>query len=538
MTPTIELREALGARTLLAASALAFAAALPARGQAGCGEWTQVAPPAGATLSVSEIAVRSANDAFAFAIPLGLIHWDGAAWSQFPIDDPNGSYPTVWIDRFGLVGPSHLFLAGRGDTGPFSNDQVLKIWDGTSWSDWHSLTLQPNIMGAPRNGAANVVVGAAVDDVWLLGSASGSGSGVGGSPLLTVHWDGSELTEVMTPGFGTYSNQINDAVAFAGDDIWAVGRFRTLGMPGSDYHGAIYHWGGSAWDYVPNPTETSFQATEFNTVAGVATDDVWAAGSNGAQPLFAHWDGSSWSVVPGPATTGTIQEMVAIASDDVWAVDSPAQVPLIGKFYHWDGVSWSIVSPQSIPGATNVSRHAGLAAVGPCDVWAVGSIDFGSGIGPFIERLEPGDCSSSSLVGYCTAGTSASGCQSTLSSTGLASASAPSGFVVTANATEGNVAGQFFWGTNGRQAAPWGTGTSFQCVAPPVKRGGLIPPSGTDGSCDGQPSQDLNARWSLKPNQNPGAGATVQIQYWYRDPFNTSNQTTSLSDGGEFTVCP
>jgi hypothetical protein len=30
----------------------------------------------------------------------------------------------------------------------------------------------------------------------------------------------------------------------------------------------------------------------------------------------------------------------------------------------------------------------------------------------------------------------------------------------------------------------------------------------------------------------------VQVQYWYRDPFNTSNQPTSLSDAAEFTVCP
>jgi hypothetical protein len=62
--------------------------------------------------------------------------------------------------------------------------------------------------------------------------------------------------------------------------------------------------------------------------------------------------------------------------------------------------------------------------------------------------------------------------------------------------------------------------------------------SGTLGSCDGELSLDLNARWTTKPNHNPGPGTTVQAQIWYRDPGNTSNQTTSLTDGLEFVVGP
>ena len=145
------------------------------------------------------------------------------------------------------------------------------------------------------------------------------------------------------------------------------------------------------------------------------------------------------------------------------------------------------------------------------------------------------------LVAYCTAGTSASGCQALLSASGAASASAPSGFVVTASGVEGAKDGLFFFGTNGRQANPWGNGTSFQCVVPPVLRGGLLQGGGTAGACDGSLSQDLNALWCPacpKPSKNPGAGALVQVQAWYRDPLSTSNQTTSLSDAGEFSVAP
>jgi hypothetical protein len=141
-------------------------------------------------------------------------------------------------------------------------------------------------------------------------------------------------------------------------------------------------------------------------------------------------------------------------------------------------------------------------------------------------------------VAYCTPGTSASGCQATLTSSGTPSASAPSGFMVNAAGLEGQKDGLFYFGWNGKQAVAWGNGTSFRCVVPPTKRGALLLGVGTNGACNGTFSYDLNARWTAKPGQNPGAGNKVQLQLWYRDPGNTSNRTTSFSDALEFGVCP
>jgi len=142
---------------------------------------------------------------------------------------------------------------------------------------------------------------------------------------------------------------------------------------------------------------------------------------------------------------------------------------------------------------------------------------------------------------YCTAGTSASGCLALLSASGTPSATAASGFELHALGVEGNKRGIFFFGTAGRQQNPWGNGTSYQCVVPPVRRTGTLPFAGTAGACDGSFDQDLNAVWCPscpKAGANPGAGALVQIQLWYRDPLSTSNQTTSLSDALEFAVLP
>jgi hypothetical protein len=139
---------------------------------------------------------------------------------------------------------------------------------------------------------------------------------------------------------------------------------------------------------------------------------------------------------------------------------------------------------------------------------------------------------------YCTAGTSASGCQALLAIAGTPSASAPSGFTVTAAPLEGVKDGLFYFGTNGAQANPWGNGTSFQCVIPPTMRTPTLNSGGTLFSCDGSANRDMNAYWSANPIKNPGAGAQVNLQFWYRDPQNTSNQTTSLSNAVEFLVEP
>ena len=142
---------------------------------------------------------------------------------------------------------------------------------------------------------------------------------------------------------------------------------------------------------------------------------------------------------------------------------------------------------------------------------------------------------------YCTAGISASGCQAIMSASGIPSATAPSGFALLATDVEGDKVGLFFFGTNGQQANSWGNGTSYQCVVPPVMRGGVMNKSGTAGQCDGSFGLDINALWCPTcpgSAKNPGIGASVQAQLWYRDPLSTSNQTTSLSDAIQFCVGP
>lgn len=119
------------------------------------------------------------------------------------------------------------------------------------------------------------------------------------------------------------------------------------------------------------------------------------------------------------------------------------------------------------------------------------------------------------------------------------SASAPSGFLITADPMPGESVGLFFYTTTGAAATPVQTAFGLQCIDP----GGLfrILPSqfsgGTTGVCDGQLTLDFNAHFATQ-TQDPAlvAGATVDLQAWYRDPPNAggANLTGALS----FVMCP
>jgi hypothetical protein len=256
--------------------------------------------------------------------------------------------------------------------------------------------------------------------------------------------------------------------------------------------------------------------------------------------------------------TGTEFAAVFLATGG-GAFSGPTYYPLIAQNagsvaaadFDLDG-DVDVVTANQDSNDINLLAGNGAGALGAAQVIAVGTapthvtagrIDIGQSPDLVVTNDTSNDVSvllnqQSETLSYCTAGTTASGCTATLSASGTASATAPSGFTVSASGVEGNKDGLLFFGTNGRQANPWGNGTSFQCVAPPVKRAGLLTGVGTNGQCNGSFSQDLNAHWSAKPAKNPGAGAIAQVQLWFRDPLNPSNQTTSLSDAIEFTVYP
>jgi hypothetical protein len=344
------------------------------------------------------------------------------------------------------------------------------------------------------------------------------------------------------------------------DDTFVVGAFKDDHKAGLNSGSAyVFVRSGSLWqeqailrgsDLLPQDRFGNSVAISGDTIVVAAfLHNLGPIANTGAAYVFtrsgAVWTEEARLTASAPVADDRLGRAVAIDGDRIGAgayLDDLKGVTNLGSVYMYlrSGTTWTqeaIVTGGDIGFFFNfgldVEIDGETVAVGSTGIDSTGNFIVGSAY-VFEECCDP-------TVTYCTAGTSANGCQATLSATGSPSFSSPSGFDLTATGVAGAQDGTFFFGTNGRKAVSWGNGTSYFCVVVPVARAGILTGTGTSGACDGTFTQDLNAHWCWTcpaSVTNPGAGTTVQAQLWYRDPFNTSNQTTSLSDAIEFTLTP
>ncbi len=424
--------------------------------------------------------------------------------------------------------------------------------------------------------AASSEFPAATDPVYITADVD--------DPVASV-----ELFYLPAPGSYARTPMLDDGLS--GDGAAGDGVFGAL-LPITAYAGQIVDY------YVAATSTNAYASLSFNprfTELKPATLN-YAFGGSGVRITEYMYSGTDGEFAELTNTTGAPIDLTGWSLDDQSAVPGTFDLSAAGTL----AAGESIVVTESTPAAFSAAWGlSGVTVLGPNTSAALGrndQINLYDDAGELVDRLTYGDesfpgtvrakeasaqaCvaalgnddpyewslavvgdawgavqSSGSDVGspggyvsvacsyetYCTAGVSASGCQASLSAVGSASATASSGFDLSASNVEGARNGLFFFGANGRQANPWGNGTSLQCVAPPVSRAGLLVGTGTSGLCDGTFSQDLNALWCAacpKPNKNPGSGSIVQAQLWYRDPQNTSNRKTSFSEALEFSVLP
>ena len=179
-------------------------------------------------------------------------------------------------------------------------------------------------------------------------------------------------------------------------DGWAVGDFLEQATTNVSPSGVVRravaeHWDGTSFTIPtaqPQIPSAQFGDTVLDSVAMVATNDVWAVGFskpddyNGTSSLvlIEHYDGTAWSVVPAsnlnnPYGSNALFGVKALAANDIWAVGRSQDSTTVARTLveHYDGTSWKIVPSPNPSGANSFHQLADVLPLSSTDVWAAGS---------------------------------------------------------------------------------------------------------------------------------------------------------------------
>lgn len=138
----------------------------------------------------------------------------------------------------------------------------------------------------------------------------------------------------------------------------------------------------------------------------------------------------------------------------------------------------------------------------------------------------------------CVAKTNSQGCTPVLSFSGACSAGAGSGFTIRAGQVLNKQVGMLIYTLGGLQQVPFAGG--YLCLRGPVRRtfplvaGGSS--AGTD--CSGSYAFDFNAWIATGGDARLVPGATVDAQYWSRDPGFTTPANVGLTQAAHFGIAP
>ncbi len=316
-------------------------------------------------------------------------HWDGTRWSNAPGMEDTNSHAVA--------------VPAPGDAWAVGYD--IKHWDGSRWN------VVPFHLDTAQNAANEItsyqlygVAGITRDDVWAVGAVEHSYVPSGGVPpqeeALAIHWDGSRWNRVPVSDTGAPPTYLQAVTPISRNNVWALG-YR------SDDQGFVsrtMHWNGISWAVVPLPAKNN-DTQVMQALAAGGPNDVWAVGYQvhyGAlataapntnqppsQPLIEHWNGTTWSRVPDAALgmmTGMLNGVTAHNANDVWAVGSQenANTPdgtqrseVHTLTLHWDGVHWAKVTGPNLTSTFDLLNA--VVAIGPQNVWAVGTSDGSDG---------------------------------------------------------------------------------------------------------------------------------------------------------------
>jgi hypothetical protein len=450
-------------------------------------------------------------------------------------------------DEFGTAvsvdGDTIAVGACRADSaGPDSGCVYVFVRQGASWVQQAKL-LSTDIAAGDNFGVSvasqgnTLVVGAPFDSD--LGTQSGA--------AYVFHRTGSIWTQSakLLPSDGAANH--NFGIVDIDGPLIAVGApgkpFQSVADSGGAY---VFRESGGQWTEEARLAPLYAAAGLFGTsihVSGesVAVGEPFSFGFAGTAYVFSHGI-SVWfmeaMLFPGDSSVDSWFGYSVSLDGDRMIAGSPYRLPRgAGYVFERSSSGWNQIDKIEVP-----------------DGWRLG---FSSSIqGRTVALGDPGASVSAYGAGgvftfslldastvYCTAKVNSLGCTPTIAATGMASATAAHGFVVSCSDVRNRKPGLLMYGVSGRAAGPFQGGTL--CVQSPVHRTTVVNSNGSASpaqDCTGVYVMDMNA---FARGMLGGApmlelselGTTVNCQWWGRDPGFPAPFNSTLSDGLEYSVC-
>ncbi len=275
------------------------------------------------------------------------------------------------LNAVAAVSADDVWAVGDSDS---LSQTLIEQWNNSNWQ----------IVASPSVNTYNALYGVtalSAQNVWAVGY---SGDINDNNQTLIEHWDGSQWSVISSPNYaGTQNDILTGVSAVSATDIWAVGYYGTAAY--TTQHTLTEHWDGTQWSIVKSPAinKNSQDSTELYGVSAIATNDVWAVGTDniGSHAVILHWDGSRWKLSSHPNLETQLYAVAGISARDAWAVGSSVGAQTLTDY--WNGKSWHIIVSPTPHG---INTLAGVAASGASNFWAVGWDEVAQGDKPDTEH--------------------------------------------------------------------------------------------------------------------------------------------------------
>ncbi len=245
------------------------------------------------------------------------------------------------------------------------------IWNGSSWQTT-KLASKPH-----RNLALEVVAATSPTSAWTLANGR------------LYQWDGTAWRSAALPHIEGATGERLTVLARV------PGTSRLVALGHATVNGSGYRFVATDDDGVWTVTDAPAAVKPVGRMAATSAG-FWGVGAvrytdpggpSGLLPYVANWaGGASWTgqtlgLYPGTIASYLTNATTVPGSADVWAVGSADFQDADGEglFEHWDGTSWTAGLPPDVdPHDGAYTVVAGIAALGPQNLWAVGWTESGT----------------------------------------------------------------------------------------------------------------------------------------------------------------